>query len=102
MSKIIEGIAKDLKSIPEKFKAKTGNVDKKKLFLMNLPYVLAAMFCICSTCENVAYWDIYSVFEVGSKGSWYFICATKSCKKASLSMPFFAGAFLTELSDAVS
>ena len=45
MSKIIEGIAKDLKSIPEKFKAKTGNVDKKKLFLMNLPYVLAGYFC---------------------------------------------------------
>ena len=40
MSKIVEGIAKDLKSIPEKFKAKTGNVDKKKLLLMNLPYVL--------------------------------------------------------------
>lgn len=44
MSKIIEGIAKDLKSIPEKLKAKTGNVDKKKLFLMNLPYVLAGYF----------------------------------------------------------
>ena len=29
MSKIVEGIAKDLKSIPEKLKAKTGNVDKK-------------------------------------------------------------------------
>ena len=40
MSKIVEGIAKDLKSIPEKLKAKTGNVDKKKLLLMNLPYVL--------------------------------------------------------------
>ena len=45
MSKIVEGIAKDLKSIPEKFKAKTGNVDKKKLLLMNLPYVLAGYFC---------------------------------------------------------
>ena len=41
MSKIVEGIAKDLKSIPEKLKAKTGNIDKKKLFLMNLPYILA-------------------------------------------------------------
>ena len=40
MSKIAEGIAKDLKSIPEKFKAKTGNVDKKKLLLMNLPMCL--------------------------------------------------------------
>ena len=37
MSKIVEGIAKDLKSIPEKLKAKTGNIDKKKLILMNLP-----------------------------------------------------------------
>ena len=45
MSKIVEGIAKDLKSIPEKLKAKTGNVDKKKLLLMNLPYVLAGYFC---------------------------------------------------------
>ena len=45
MSKIVEGIAKDLKSVPEKLKAKTGNVDKKKLFLMNLPYVLAGYFC---------------------------------------------------------
>ena len=45
MSKIVEGIAKDLKSIPEKLKAKTGNLDKKKLLLMNLPYVLAGYFC---------------------------------------------------------
>ncbi len=45
MSNIINGIAKDLKSIPENIKAKTGNVDKKKLVLMNLPYVLAGYFC---------------------------------------------------------
>ena len=45
MSKIVDGIAKDLKSIPEKLKAKTGNVDKKKLLLMNLPYILAGYFC---------------------------------------------------------
>ena len=45
MSKIVEGIAKDLKSVPEKLKAKTGNIDKKKLFLMNLPYALAGYFC---------------------------------------------------------
>ncbi len=45
MSKIVEGIAKDLKSIPEKLKAKTGNIDKKKLILMNLPYTLAGYFC---------------------------------------------------------
>ncbi len=35
MSKIIGGIVKDLKSLPEKLKAKTGNVDKKKPLLMN-------------------------------------------------------------------
>ena len=34
MSKIVDGIAKDLKDIPEILKAKTGNVDKKKLILM--------------------------------------------------------------------
>ena len=50
MSNIINGIAKDLRAIPEKLKAKTGNIDKKKLFLMNLPYVLAGYFC-----DKVAY-----------------------------------------------
>lgn len=45
MSKIVDGIAKDLKTIPETIKGKTANVDKKKLILMNLPYVLAAYFC---------------------------------------------------------
>ena len=45
MSNIIGGIAKDLKSIPESLKAKAGNVDKKKLVLMNLPYALAGYFC---------------------------------------------------------
>ena len=44
MSKIIDGIAKDLKAIPETLKAKTGSVDKKKLILMNLPYILAGYF----------------------------------------------------------
>ena len=45
MSSIISGIAKDLKAIPKNLKAKTGNLDKKKLVLMNLPYVLAGYFC---------------------------------------------------------
>ena len=45
MSSIVSGIAKDLKAIPKNLKAKTGNVDKKKLLLMNLPYVLAGYFC---------------------------------------------------------
>ena len=45
MSKIIDGIAKDLKAISETLKAKTAGVDKKKLILMNLPYILAGYFC---------------------------------------------------------
>ena len=45
MSKIIDGIAKDLKAIPETLKAKTAGVDKKKLILMNLPYILVGYFC---------------------------------------------------------
>ena len=45
MSNIINGIAKDLKAIPKNLKAKTGNIDKKKLFLMNLPYMLTGYFC---------------------------------------------------------
>ena len=45
MSKIIDGIVKDLKTIPETLKAKTTGVDKKKLILMNLPYILAGYFC---------------------------------------------------------
>lgn len=45
MSKIIDDIAKDLKAISETLKAKTAGVDKKKLILMNLPYILAGYFC---------------------------------------------------------
>ena len=45
MSKILDGIAKDLKAIPETLKAKTAGVDKKKLIFMNLPYILAGYFC---------------------------------------------------------
>ena len=44
MSKIIDGIVKDLKAIPETLKAKTGSVEKKKLILINLPYILAGYF----------------------------------------------------------
>ena len=45
MSKIVNGITKDLKAIPKKLKAKTGNIDKKKFVLMNLPYILTGYFC---------------------------------------------------------
>ncbi len=50
MSKVIDGIAKDLKSVPGKLKAKTGNIDKKKFILMNLPYILAGYFCDKAAC----------------------------------------------------
>jgi type IV secretion system protein VirD4 len=52
MSKIVEGIAKDLKSIPEKLKAKTGNIDKKKLILMNLPYALMSIRYLRTMCYS--------------------------------------------------
>ena len=45
MSNIIEGIAKDLKAIPENLKAKAGSADIKKLVLMNVPYILVGYFC---------------------------------------------------------
>lgn len=45
MSKVIKGIVKDLKAIPETLKAKAESVDKKKLVLINMPYVLAGYFC---------------------------------------------------------
>ena len=44
MSKIIDGIAKDLKAIPKKLKSKTSGADTKKLILLNLPYILAGYF----------------------------------------------------------
>ena len=44
MSKIIDGIAKDLKAIPKKLKTKTSGVDTKKLILLNLPYILTGYF----------------------------------------------------------
>ena len=50
MSKIIDGIVKDIKAIPEMLKAKTAGMDKKKLILMNLPYILAGYFC-----DNIAW-----------------------------------------------
>lgn len=44
MSKIVDGIAKDLKAIPKKLKSKTSGADTKKLILLNLPYILAGYF----------------------------------------------------------
>lgn len=45
MSNIIEGITKDLKAIPKNLKAKVGDMDTKKLVLLNLPYIFVGYFC---------------------------------------------------------
>ncbi len=42
MSKIVDGILKDIKSVPEKAKAKLKGGDTKKLLLQNFPYFLFA------------------------------------------------------------
>lgn len=45
MSRILDGIAHDLKSVPDSLKVKFGNMDAKKLFLMAVPYVIAGYIC---------------------------------------------------------
>ena len=45
MSKVIEGIVKDLKAVPQKLTSEMKKVDKKKFILMKLPYVLMGYFC---------------------------------------------------------
>ena len=45
MSNIIEGITKDLKAIPKNLKTKVGDMDTKKLVLLNLPYIFVGYFC---------------------------------------------------------
>ena len=45
MSKIIEGILKDLKAVPENLKEKAEKADTKKLLIMNLPYIFVGYFC---------------------------------------------------------
>ncbi len=42
MSKIVDGIVKDIKSVPEKTKAKFKGGNLKKLLLLNFPYLLFA------------------------------------------------------------
>lgn len=42
MSKIVDGILKDIKSVPEKAKAKFKGGNLKKLLLLNFPYLLFA------------------------------------------------------------
>ncbi len=41
---IIDGIRKDLSSLPNSLKKKLGKADKKKLILMNLPFILTGYF----------------------------------------------------------
>ena len=41
----MQGIAKDLKAIPENLKAKLKGADTKKLVLLNIPYILVGYFC---------------------------------------------------------
>ena len=59
MNKIIEGIAHDLKAIPVGIKAKVEGVDRKKVLLMAVPYILAGYFC-----DKVAW--LWRVSEGGS------------------------------------
>lgn len=44
MSKIVDGILKDIKSVPQNVKAKLKGGDTKKLLLQNIPYFLFAYF----------------------------------------------------------
>lgn len=62
LSNIIEGITKDLKTIPKKLKAKAGGMDTKKLVLLNLPYIFGRYFC-----DKVAWlWRVSEGVNVGS------------------------------------
>jgi type IV secretion system protein VirD4 len=45
IKKVIAGITKDLVALPKKWKAEWKKADKKKVILLNLPYVLTAYFC---------------------------------------------------------
>ncbi|MDD3417341.1 MAG: type IV secretory system conjugative DNA transfer family protein [Lachnospiraceae bacterium] len=45
MQKVIGGIINDLGALPKKCRADWKKADKKKVILLNLPYLLAAYFC---------------------------------------------------------
>ena len=45
MSKVIDGIKKDLAAIPKMAKEKTHRSDLKKQVLLNLPYLMVGYFC---------------------------------------------------------
>lgn len=63
MIKMIDGIVKDLKSAFGKFRTKMENIDKKKFFLMNFPYILTWYFC-----DKIAWlWRVSSGQDVSEK-----------------------------------
>ena len=45
MSKVVDGIVKDLKNIPESLRKKMKGTDKNKLIRMSIPYVIVGYFC---------------------------------------------------------
>ena len=45
MSKVIDGILKDVRAIPEKLRKMLKSMDTKKLVRMSIPYVLVGYFC---------------------------------------------------------
>ncbi len=60
-NKIIDGIRKDLSSLPKSLKKKLGKADKKKLILMNLPFILTGyfgdkMYCLYRTVNGADMW----------------------------------------------
>ena len=44
MSKVLEGIVKDLKSLPKKLKRQPGEIDAKKILIKVFPYILTGYF----------------------------------------------------------
>ena len=45
MSKVVDGIVKDLMNIPESLRKKMKGTDKNKLIRMSIPYVIVGYFC---------------------------------------------------------
>ena len=69
MSKIIDGIVKDIRSIPQSLKGQMKGVDRNKLIRMSLPYVLLGYFADKSACMfRHAKGDLFSrLMETASK-----------------------------------
>ena len=45
MSKVVDGIVKDLKNIPESLRNKMKGMDKGRLIRMSIPYVIVGYVC---------------------------------------------------------